>query len=275
MSDDRSSFPDNLRYACGFFPSISAVCRKLGVNRQQFNSYLSGARYPSQFNLKKICDLLGVDEREIFRRNDEFISLFLGRRGERSLAPELIEAILKIEGVHEPANERLSKYQGFYACYYRSCSNPGFIIRAFVYIKKINNEFAIKTIEKLRLGAHEQDEKFSFRRIGRLFLNSSRLFIIDYESRMSYTPSMTIVFPAHRNKFRFLTGVRLDLSSAASQLPFAARVVYEHLGTEVDVRAELRSADMYPEDSDAIPAEVLKRIDNHIDDSASVLTAVD
>ncbi|AQH01447.1 hypothetical protein A9R05_21720 [Burkholderia sp. KK1] len=273
MPIETSDFPENLRFACEYFPSISAVCRKLAINRQQFNSYLNGTRSPSRFNLKKICDLFGVDEGEFFYEHQRFVNLISGRRGERALSQAVTDAILKIEGIDEHGGERLGKYAGFYACYYRSCASPGSIIRAFAYVKQVNDEMVVKTIERLRMGNKEGAAQFSFRRLGRLFHNSSRLFIVDFESKVNFTPSMTILYPAHRNNFRYLSGVRLDLSSAASQRPFAARVVYERLGTAIDVKAALRAADMYPESSGAVSDEILVRIDNQLADASSVLTA--
>jgi transcriptional regulator with XRE-family HTH domain len=273
MAPETSNFAANLRFACEYYPSISAVCRKLAINRQQFNSYLNGTRSPSRFNLKKICDLFGVDEDEFFLEHQRFVAVISGRRGERALSQAVTDAILKIEGIDQPGGEKLGKYAGFYACYYRSCASPGSIIRAFAYVKQVNDEMVIKTIERLRIGHKEGAAQFAFRRLGRLFQNSSRLFVIDYESNVNFTPSMTILYPAHRNNFRYLNGVRLDLSSAASQRPFAARVVYERLGTAINVRKALRAADMYPETSGEIPDEVLMRIDNQLAEASSVLTA--
>ena len=46
---------DNLRQLCRQRRSTSEVCRAIGINRQQFNKYLSGAAVPSSFNLARIA----------------------------------------------------------------------------------------------------------------------------------------------------------------------------------------------------------------------------
>lgn len=53
-------FAENLRLLCSYEKSVSAVCRSVGINRQQFSKYLSGANQPSTNNLRRICDHLQV-----------------------------------------------------------------------------------------------------------------------------------------------------------------------------------------------------------------------
>ena len=45
------NFSINLRIVCDEQISVAHVCRKMEINRQQFNKYLSGQIYPSKFNL--------------------------------------------------------------------------------------------------------------------------------------------------------------------------------------------------------------------------------
>ena len=39
-------FAENLRLLCSHYASVAEVCRRIGMNRQQFNKYLSGASTP-------------------------------------------------------------------------------------------------------------------------------------------------------------------------------------------------------------------------------------
>ena len=61
MHASQVEFCENLRFACGFFRSVAEVCRKLEINRAQFNRYLNGTTTPSSFILQKICDFFGVE----------------------------------------------------------------------------------------------------------------------------------------------------------------------------------------------------------------------
>lgn len=57
----RAVFGDNLRQLCARQSSISEVCREIGVNRTQFNRYLSGEAFPRPDLLLRICSHFGVD----------------------------------------------------------------------------------------------------------------------------------------------------------------------------------------------------------------------
>tara|TARA_R110002020_G_scaffold77450_11_gene195503 strand:- start:1537 stop:1731 length:195 start_codon:yes stop_codon:yes gene_type:complete len=46
---------------CSYAHSITEVCEKLSINRQQFHRYLNGQSRPSHRNLRNICDFFGVD----------------------------------------------------------------------------------------------------------------------------------------------------------------------------------------------------------------------
>jgi hypothetical protein len=47
-------FAENLRLLCSHYASVAEVCRRIGINRQQFNKYLSGASTPSLHSLRRI-----------------------------------------------------------------------------------------------------------------------------------------------------------------------------------------------------------------------------
>lgn len=59
----RKVFGENLRRLCLQFKSVSGVCRDLGINRTQFNRYLSGESFPRPDVLHRICTFFDVDAR--------------------------------------------------------------------------------------------------------------------------------------------------------------------------------------------------------------------
>ncbi|KNG94057.1 helix-turn-helix domain-containing protein [Pseudaestuariivita atlantica] len=62
-SELRNMLGENLRILCQDAPSISALCRELGINRTQFNRYLSGESFPRPDVLHRICQFFDVDAR--------------------------------------------------------------------------------------------------------------------------------------------------------------------------------------------------------------------
>ena len=72
MHDD---FVANLRLICSYYPSIADVCRRLSINRAQFNRYLSGRYYPSHAALQRICHFFGVTPEDIALPHHDFRAL--------------------------------------------------------------------------------------------------------------------------------------------------------------------------------------------------------
>lgn len=56
-------FGENLRVLAKKYPSISELSRRLGINRTQFNRYLSGESFPRPDVLDRICNFFEVDAR--------------------------------------------------------------------------------------------------------------------------------------------------------------------------------------------------------------------
>lgn len=59
----RNMFGANLRILAHDYPSISELSRQLGINRTQFNRYLSGESFPRPDVLSRICAFFDVDAR--------------------------------------------------------------------------------------------------------------------------------------------------------------------------------------------------------------------
>ena len=59
----RNMFGTNLRHLAQNYPSISELSRRLGINRTQFNRYMSGESFPRPDILDRICTFFEVDAR--------------------------------------------------------------------------------------------------------------------------------------------------------------------------------------------------------------------
>jgi len=85
----RNMFGENLKTLARNAKSISLLSRQLGINRTQFNRYLSGESFPRPDVLARICRFFEVDARILLEpvsqiKNDadpltsQFLSGFLG-----------------------------------------------------------------------------------------------------------------------------------------------------------------------------------------------------
>lgn len=59
----RGIFGRNLQILSSPYKSVSGLCRDIGINRTQFNRYLSGESFPRPDQLHRICEFFDVDAR--------------------------------------------------------------------------------------------------------------------------------------------------------------------------------------------------------------------
>ncbi len=88
-ADLRNMFGANLRRLAEAYPSVSELCRQLGINRTQFNRYLAGESFPRPDVLDRICGFFQVDARILLQPLDDipskpadlphFLAQFLGQ----------------------------------------------------------------------------------------------------------------------------------------------------------------------------------------------------
>ena len=64
-------FGANLRKLSERYESISELARQLGINRTQFNRYLSGESFPRPDVLARVCEFFGVDARVLLEPVDQ------------------------------------------------------------------------------------------------------------------------------------------------------------------------------------------------------------
>lgn len=67
-------FGANLRHLGRDYSSVSKLCRDLGINRTQFNRYLSGESFPRPDVLHRICTFFKVDARILLHPIEELTS---------------------------------------------------------------------------------------------------------------------------------------------------------------------------------------------------------
>lgn len=67
----RGIFGANLRQLARQYPSVAGLCRQLGINRTQFNRYLSGESFPRPDVLHRICNFFDVDARILLEPVDQ------------------------------------------------------------------------------------------------------------------------------------------------------------------------------------------------------------
>lgn len=257
-------FASNLRLLCSYYKSIAEVCRRLDINRPQFNRYLSGRYKPSANTLLKFCDFFGVEEHEILMPHDQFARLIKVRPRPHIAKDAARQEIDHFDRLQQAGACGLEKYLGYYFEYYLSMACPGRILRTLICIERQDEKVFYQRTERLR---EQPGEKvFHGVYLGAAHFLTDRIFMVDYESLTGNEMTQTILFPSFKNRVSRLSGLKLGVSGSGERMPSCARVVYEYLGVSVDKQRALSLCGLYDYDSEEIDASIKALISNEMDE---------
>ena len=260
MDDSYTNLGPNLTFLCSFFPSIAEVCRRMGMNRQQFNKYLNGSAIPSRRNLRRICDFFGVTEGEILQDPSGFSALVSTRKA--SEPDHILEPVKSALRELLQRSEDMSRYEGYYYRYFPSYAYPGKFVKALGHIGKAGGNYFWKNNETLLPEDGGSSLGFGKWR-GILLMYSDRIFMVEYDTANVSTPiSSSIFYPCHRSRIDYLVGVQTGMPLRRGRNAAVSRVVLEFIGKEVNVRDCIASCGLFSIGHAAVPDSVLKMLDN-------------
>lgn len=253
-------FADNLRLLCGHYRSIAEVCRRLSINRPQFNRYLSGQYKPSAHQMRRICDFFGVEEHEILMPHSRFAQLIRvrPRQPETPVAPPYQE---HVERLLRAGSASFEPYLGYYFETYYSMAYPGRILRTLVHFR--SEEGGIYYRRSERASRHATRERtYHGKYLGMAFLLTDRIFMVDYESLTGNQITETILYPSFKNRIARLTGIRIDAAASGLRVLSGTRVVYDFLGRQINLREAWRMCGLFDADDPAIDEDTREAISN-------------
>jgi transcriptional regulator with XRE-family HTH domain len=260
MTDDPRLFLlTNLQFAAGYYPSISELCRRLGINRQQFMRYLSGTSHPSRSNLRKICDFLGVDEFELLLPPEQFRKIIELRPAQSSNLPPALSAVPNLLEISQRKINKIARIHGYYYEYYFSFSTPRHVLRGLIHIFSSDNFTFFKRIERLR--KHNSDIiPHVYKYKGIVINTGDRFYLFDQESITGSELSQTILFQSYRNRVSTLSGLRMGVSGADGHEPAASRIVMEFIGGAVNHRDAISGCKLFHYDDPEIPLGIRQHL---------------
>lgn len=258
----------NLALLCSYYPSIAEVCRKLDLNRQQFNKYLAGSSYPSRRNMRRICDFFGVVESELLLEPRQFEDIVALKR--KPLQQDALSKPLRhLERLYQHSQD-LEKYLGYYYRYFYSFGNQGKIIRSLALVYREEGKYYWKNIEHLHdpeTGQSDGVKKYE----GVLFNLADRLYVLEYETLKVNSVTQMTLYPSHRNRIGLLLGIQTGGPTRRGRKPGASKVALEYLGREINLRQALKRIGMFEPAGGSIRPEILSLIANAIEPNSFVL----
>lgn len=262
MSDPglHDDLAQNLKLLCSYYKSIAEVCRRLDINRPQFNRYLSGQHKPSANTLRRLCEFFGVEVQEILLPHEQFERLVQVRpRYERSTIDAAGTVLEHLDQLGKTSGE-LERYLGYYFEYYLSMSTPGKLLRNLVCLERRDDQVVFQRTERMQPSPTEPP--YHNRYQGIAYLLADRLFLVDYETLNRREITQTILFPSFRNRVTRLTGLKVGVSDNSQRMPCCARVLYEYLGPSVRLRKAFSLCGLYDSQDPRIDQSIREAVSN-------------
>jgi transcriptional regulator with XRE-family HTH domain len=140
----RSIFSGNLRRLSSKEKSHAHVARELGLNRQQFNGYITGKNLPNERVIDNICAYFQVDVGTLFREADpevDFQNLESLTDRQRKFVDRIISA--------EKSTSRQALLDGLYYIYFSVPSDPEMVACSLLAVKREGGVTTFRRITRL------------------------------------------------------------------------------------------------------------------------------
>lgn len=252
---------ENLRLLCSYGKSTSDICRRLGINRHQFDAYLTGRSKPSLSTLRRICDFFGVDEYEILMDTKSFKDLVRVRPPRIGPKPDMLSTVLdKLIRKQTAGTATLENHAGYYHTYFRPDPNWPFIICSLSRIYTVDGNWFVKSVTWNRRADFSLPSVLKF--TGLVFEGHQRIVVCEREQGFGRTMWTTMLFASDYAQPNYLPGVTLGMTPEGDHNIGAMRTVWHYLGKQPDLRKALRHLGVKALDASDLTEFVISGTDN-------------
>ncbi len=253
-----ADFAANLRYLCDQRGSVSHVCRRAKINRQQFNKYLSGRHLPSPTNVRVIADHFGLTPELMFSEHQEFRALidgnFFDTFSRLRQQPQVQHFLSTLMGSSlESAQEALV---GVYDRYHYSSIYPRKILKAAYCIYRGPDLLQHTYVERFPSHDTPGQTAYTFKYHGFVAPIEGRIFTVDFESAQRNEMTFGIFSVVQRNSKRFMCGITSGIAATMFRQPFSTRVALHFRHAGILTKEDLRNATTLDMNDPTIPREV-------------------
>lgn len=242
-------FAENLRAMCARHGSIAAVCRALGMNRQQFNKYLSGSTLPNVATLEKICVFFGIESESLFHDPTR-----LPKPKEEALFGGLPLHGLGFAASAFAAMQPTTLRTGCYHLYSLWPRDDAKCLREAVLIQKKGGTTIFTRFTKYRAVGQRRHYYLSGRHDGIVLESERARFLLSLNRKGCGEVSLVSLGAENALSQGFLSGLALVMTPTG--LPQAMRATLEFRGGTETLRRTIREAGVLPLCDQSIPEEV-------------------
>lgn len=252
------SFSENLRSICAEFGSIAQVCREIGINRQQFNRYLSGGGMPSAHNLRRIARHFDLSEADLFADHAEFTRRHILNQKRTASGP--VDLMI---GPFRDQTQTLKRYLGFYHSHFQTPTWDGLILRSLIWIYEKDGYVMSRSVE--RVVAEDGSVNQKSRYDGMVSQRGNRVYVVEHEMVRDGSIVETILTPSHRQQVKYLRGMTIGVAWRPHISPYASRSIWKRIDNKVTLREALKACGVFPAQSRQIDPVIRKYLSDPSD----------
>jgi len=261
---------ENLRLLCSYGRSTSDVCRRAGINRQQFNKYLNGHARPSLSTLRRLCDFFGVDDHEILLDADEFRELIKLRPPQLGADRNQLErAIDRLIAPSSSNQELFERHEGYYHSYTYPDPGRGYYLRSLYRLYQQDGNWFAKSIDR-RL-----DTRFvlpsTLKYAGIALEGYKRFAIYEREQGVGRSLFATFLYASEHTTPTYLSGLMVSFTPEGAHDILCVRTVWQYLGKKPNLRAALGKCGVVDHNAEPLPDIVIECTDNRMLEGEAVL----
>ena len=256
---------ENLRLLCSYGHSISNICRRAGINRQQFSKYLNGHSEPSLASLRKICDFFGVEEHEILLDPERFREIIRVRPPRFNQKKDRFQRTVdNLTDNSSAAAGFFERHEGYYFTYIIPDPTQDYCIRSLARIYQDNGRWLSKTVERHLDEVYMLPARLKYS--GIVSEGCNRIVIYEREQGQGRSLNTTYLYPSEHEEPRYLPGLLVGFSSDGSQQINCIRTVWEYLGKKPNLRKALKKCGVLDRKAEKLPTFVEQGISNDMSD---------
>ncbi|NIE86199.1 MULTISPECIES: helix-turn-helix transcriptional regulator [Burkholderia] len=255
-SRDLANLAANLALLVASYDSVADFCRRLNINRQQFNKYLAAHHVPSQKVLLKIAKFFLMEPADLFRNPADFRGFYEGLEHELPIDLKGSPGLARFLPLIESSTTSLQDFLGVYYRYHQSSIYKGRVLRSVTCLYQHDAMVEYVTVERFPLLGQANRVGYSFTYRGYCFLLGDRIFMVDFEGRQKNEMTFSVLTPQHRRPIRFLYGLLTGVASSSFRQPFSTRLAFGFVERGPIRKRHLRQATILAPGDDSIPVEV-------------------
>jgi Cro/C1-type HTH DNA-binding domain len=204
----RSIFAENLRRSCLRYRTIAEICEGIGINRQQFNKYLSGSAMPNPVTLERICRFLDIEAGTLFQRP---IPAGSGTSPVSKPKTDLFSLLVGNPKLDHHVNDLPN---GDYFCYSQYPNLPGMVIRSLLHVWSDENTKRFVRVTSFPSPVSDFKRFGVGRHAGIVLANQTEFYFLGVNRYSPGQVSLMTIERANAFNNRFFTGLMLTRSHA-------------------------------------------------------------